>query len=89
MKDITIELRDMDSADEFYKRLEEQFPLPAYFGYNLDALHDVFTEYSGELRISFTGADDAAALMPKFIRGLKRMCADAMEENNSLEFEFI
>ena len=81
---ITIDLRDLDSADEFYKRLGEQIELPDYFGYNLDALHDVLGEKQG-LKICFTGTDDAAAIMPRFIRGLKRMCADL--DNVEAEFE--
>ena len=72
---ITIDLTDLESAEEFYKRLGEQIELPDYFGYNLAALHDVLSEKSG-LEIRFTGCDDAAAVMPRFMRGLKRMCAE-------------
>ena len=81
---ITIDLKDLDSADEFYKRLGEQIELPDYFGYNLDALHDVLEE-KRELEIRFTGSDDAAAIMPRFLRGLKNMCAGL--EDAKVEFE--
>lgn len=81
---ITIDLRDLDSADEFYKRLGEQIELPDYFGYNLDALHDVLSEKRG-LEICFTGSDDAAAIMPRFMRGLKRMCAELTDVKAEFE----
>ena len=81
---ISIDLKDLDSADEFYKRLGEQIELPDYFGYNLDALHDVLEEKSG-LEIRFTGSDDAAAIMPRFMRGLKRMCAELTDVKAAFE----
>ena len=81
---ITIDLTDLESAEEFYKRLGEQIELPDYFGYNLDALHDVLSEMHGQ-KIRFTGCDDAMAVMPRFMRGLKRMCAEL--EDNETEFE--
>ncbi|MCR4584691.1 MAG: barstar family protein [Lachnospiraceae bacterium] len=81
---ITIDLKNLDSADEFYKRLGEQIELPDYFGYNLDALHDVLDEKNA-LEIRFTGCDDAAVIMPRFMRGLKRMCAALSDAK--IEFE--
>ena len=81
---ITIDLTDLESAEEFYKRLGEQIELPDYFGYNLDALHDVLSERAA-LQIRFTGCDDAMAIMPRFMRGLKRMCADLEEAEINFE----
>ena len=81
---IIIDLKDLESAEEFYKRLGEQIELPDYFGNNLDALHDVLGEKTG-LHIRFTGCGDAAAVMPRFMRGLRRLCADI--EGVEAEFE--
>ena len=62
--------------------------LPDYFGYNLDALHDWFTEIGHETEISFTGVAEAEVMMSKYMRNLKRLCAAVEKENEHMKFRF-
>jgi len=44
--ELTIDFSSILSMEQFYEQLKKQVELPAHFGNNLDALHDVIT---GEL----------------------------------------
>ena len=52
--------------------LAAALPLPAHYGRNLDALHDVLTEFGGSWTVVFRNAGAVA-------RGLRAVCADAAE----------
>ncbi|MCR4895402.1 MAG: barstar family protein [Lachnospiraceae bacterium] len=84
----TIDLKDVYGADDLYQLLAEYIAFPDYFGNNLDALFDVFTEISEETEITFTGGAEAEAVMGKFARSFKKMCARASEENPCLHISF-
>ena len=85
MNNYIVDLTGVYSADDFHKVLRETLPLPDYYGDNLDALYDVFTEWSGPSRIEFQNTGEMEAFMPKYLRALKRLCEDAAEENPELE----
>ncbi len=82
--EIVLDLENVCTADEFYDLLDEKLDLPAYFGRNLDALHDVLTEICEETELHIINTDSVAAAMPKFYRSLKRMSADLPEENEKV-----
>lgn len=79
--EILLDLENICSADEFYELLGENMALPAYFGRNLDALHDVLGDITKETRIRIIHTDGVSVMMPKFFRGLRRLAADIHEEN--------
>ncbi len=88
MKELMISLADIYIPDEFHKRLEDYLPLPDYYGANLDALHDVLTTLPGEWHIRFTECAEAEAMMDKYMKKLKKMCANACLEKKGLGIEF-
>ena len=83
-----INLRGVYNPDDFYGVLGEQIELPEYFGYNLDALHDMFTEIGTDMEIRFVGVAEAEVMMSRYMRNLKRLCSDVEKENSHLKFIF-
>ena len=80
-KSFTVDLAGIRSAARLHAALVEQLPLPEHYGRNLDALHDVLTEYGSRWKITFRNAGAVT-------RGLRAVCADAMEETPGLEVVF-
>ena len=76
-----VDLAGVRSAVRLHAVLAEQLPLPEHYGRNLDALYDVLTEFGGRWSIVFRNAGAAA-------RGLRAVCADAMEATPGLEVVF-
>ena len=66
----TIDLAGVRSAAKLHDALAAALPLPAHYGRNLDALHDVLTEFGGSWTVVFRNAGAVA-------RGLRAVCADA------------
>ena len=80
MKELVLDIDNVCGADEFYDLLGKQIELPAYFGRNLDALHDVLTEQPETIKITLVNTDVMEAMAPKFLRKLKRMLEDIANE---------
>ena len=78
MREITLDLDNVCSADEFYDLLGKEIELPVYFGRNLDALYDVLTEQ--QITIKLLNTEVMEAVTPKFIRKLSRMLEDVADE---------
>ena len=49
----TVDLAGVRSAARLHAALAEQLPLPEHYGRNLDAFHDVLTEFGQSWRIVF------------------------------------
>ncbi len=80
MKELVLDIDNVCGADEFYDLLGKQIELPAYFGRNLDALHDVLTEQPETIKITLVNTDVMEAMAPKFLRKLRRMLEDIANE---------
>ena len=80
MKEIVLDIDNVCGADEFYDLLGKHIELPAYFGRNLDALHDVLTEQPETIKITLVNTDVMEAMAPKFLRKLRRVLEDAANE---------
>ena len=76
-----VDLAGVRSAVRLHTALAAQLPLPAHYGRNLDAFYDVLTEFGGRWSIVFRNAGAAA-------KGLRAVCADAMEETPGLDVVF-
>ena len=76
-----VDLAGVRSAARLHATLAESLPLPEYYGRNLDALHDVFTEFGSRWHIVFRNAGPS-------LKGLRAVCEDAMAETPGLEIEF-
>ncbi len=76
-----VDLAGVRSAARLHAALAAQLPLPQHYGRNLDAFHDVLTEFGGNWSIVFRNAGAAA-------EGLRTVCADAMAETPGLVIVF-
>ena len=76
-----VDLAGVRSAARLHAALAAQLPLPAHYGRNLDAFHDVLTEFGGCWSIVFRHAGAVA-------KGLRAVCGDAMEETPGLDIVF-
>ncbi len=76
-----VDLAGVRSAIRLHAALVEQLPLPEHYGRNLDAFHDVLTEFGGCWSIEFRNAGAVA-------KGLRAVCEDAMEETPGLDIVF-
>ena len=88
MKNYTIDLRDVYNMDDLQKTLVRELPLPAYYGNNLDALHDEMTEWTEQIRIDFQHVGQAEVMMPRYMKALRRLCRDVQEECSNIEIQF-
>ncbi len=88
-KTFTFDLSACYSPEDVHDVIRDALPLPEYYGGNLDALYDVLTDPHDPWELKFTGCLTAEAIVgAKFMRSLKRMCADAAKENGMLSVEF-
>ena len=76
-----VDLAGVRSAARLHTVLAETLPLSEQYGRNLDALHDVLTEFGPRWHIVFRNAGAA-------MNGLRAVCEDAMAETPGLEIEF-
>ena len=76
-----VDLAGICSAARLHAALAEKLPLPEHYGRNLDAFHDVLTEFGGCWSIVFRNAGAVT-------KGLRAVCADAMEETPGLDVVF-
>lgn len=79
----TIDLTAVESREQLHARLREALDLPAWYGNNLDALHDVLTE-GGERELVFRNADGAGGEMREYIARLRGMLEHAAAETPGL-----
>ena len=76
-----IDLAGVRSAARLHAALAEKLPLPEHYGRNLDAFHDVLTEFGARWSIVFRNAGTVT-------KGLRAVCTDAMEETPGLNIVF-
>ncbi len=80
-KSFVVDLTGIRSSAKLHAALVANLPLPECYGRNLDALHDILTEYGCNWKITFRNADPS-------LKGLRAVCADAMEETAGLSIVF-
>ena len=86
MKTIRLDVTNIATVKALHVYLAYMLDLPAYYGGNLDALHDVLGEISDQTRIVLTG-QPASAEMAAYLPRLVRVLADAAQENGMLHIQ--
>ena len=75
-----IDLTGLRDRAELHTRLREALPLPAWYGNNLDALHDALGEMEVPLELIFRNAAGADASLQDYLAALRRLGVDLMLE---------
>ena len=86
MRTITLELEHIETAAALHIYLQYMLRLPAYYGRNLDALHDALGELAQPTRI-IVCAQGARGEVATFLPRLLRVLEDAQQENPCLHVE--
>lgn len=88
MKTIRLDVSNIETVRALHIYLAYVLDLPAHYGRNLDALHDVLCEESEQVYIVLAGApvsEEMAAYLPR----LERVIKDSAAENTHVRFERI
>ena len=86
MKTINLDISNIHTARALHIYLAYMLELPAYYGKNLDALHDVLCEESENLRIVLSG-NAASEEMAMYLPRLVCVMEDCAQENPHVHFE--
>jgi len=81
MKHITIDCRQIETSCQLHAAFAEALDFPAWYGNNLDALHDCLTSLSEETEITLSYFSS----LPGFSGGFRRVLLDAEAENPYLK----
>ena len=87
MKTIVLDVTHIQTKKALHIYLQYMLDLPAHYGRNLDALHDVLAEESEALRIVLCGAQHAQGELTAYMPALLEVLEDAAQENEKLSFE--
>ena len=87
--DYQVDLAEVRSPAQLHQRVRDSLPCPAWYGDNLDALHDVLTEQGPGWTVSFVHAGALAQALPAYEAALRRMCRDAEKETPGLTILFL
>ena len=85
MKTIRLEIEHIHTVRALHIYLAYMLDLPAYYGKNLDALHDALCEESEAMHIVLTGTpagEEMAAYLPR----LERVLEDCAQENAHISY---
>ena len=80
-KTFVVDLEGMTRSCALQRRFAAAVPVPPDYGRNLDAMHDVLTEYGSAWRIEFRNS----ANVPETFR---QVCLDAAADTPGLEIVF-
>ena len=84
MKKIVIDCASLSDTAALHRCLAEALNFPAWYGHNLDALHDCLTEISEDTNLTLTGFDSLDSFRAGF-----RLVLNAAEEENPHLFVYI
>ena len=86
MKTIALDISNIYTVKALHIYLAYKLNLPAHYGKNLDALHDVLCEESEDVHITLEGkatGEEMAAYLPRLVR----VMTDCAQENGHICFE--
>ena len=82
MERIVMECGEVRTKEDFHSARAKALDFPAWYGGNLDALHDCLMELAEPVRLILRGTDALGI----FAGGFCRVLEDAREENPNLDF---
>ncbi|ETP73399.1 Barstar, RNAse (barnase) inhibitor [Lachnospiraceae bacterium JC7] len=75
-----LDLSDVTDRDELYDAIEDQLPVPNYFGRNLDALYDDLSEVIDDCTLIVKNFEEFAEHDPQYFKKFKHTLKDLMVE---------
>ena len=88
MKTIRLDISNIYTVRALHIYLAYMLDLPAHYGKNLDALHDVLGEESADVHIVLAG-EPAGEEMEKYLPRLMHVMEDCAQEHAHISFERI
>ncbi len=82
--DVTLDGRTVDSRETLHQKLSELLRLPAWYGRNLDALHDCLTELREPVTLRVIHARQLREALGGYASGLGHVLCDSAQENENL-----
>lgn len=79
-----LDLSRADSRAALHALLAGALPLPAWYGCNLDALHDCLTELSEPTELVLRGGEALDASLGSYASAFRRVLRDSAAENPDL-----
>ena len=76
------------SAEELHRALADGLHFPAWYGSNLDALHDCLTDLTEPTELVVCGESALDALLDRRAAAFRRVLRDSAEENPNLIVRF-
>ena len=86
MKTIKLNVANIQTVKALHIYLAYMLDLPAYYGRNLDALHDVLSEESEPIHILLSGMPNSEEMMA-YLPKLECVLSDCAQENDKICFE--
>lgn len=87
MKYANIDGAAVTSMADLHRLLAEQLDFPAWYGGNLDALHDCLTDLAEETTITLVHGEALAEALGSGYARFCRVLTDATEENPQLQVQ--
>ena len=88
MRNITLDLTQLEEKISLHSYLKEALAFPFYYGANLDALHDELTSETAATHIHVRYPAQPKGKMVDYLPRLLRVFQDAQRENYHLEFTY-
>ena len=88
MERVVIDCGTIRTKEAFHAALSQALRFPAWYGGNLDALHDLLTEIGTDTTLQLHGWADAEAALGAYGSRLEKVMAVSALKNPHLHLEF-
>ena len=76
-----LEVSACETAEDLHRALAEGLHFPAWYGGNLDALHDCLTDLSDPVHLTVLHAQALEDALGAYCRSFQRVLSDSAQEN--------
>ena len=78
---VVLDLSAVESAEELHREIARCLAFPAWYGGNLDALHDCLTDLSDPVHLTVLHAQALEDALGAYCRSFQRVLSDSAQEN--------
>ena len=76
-----LDISACETAEDLHRALAEGLHFPAWYGGNLDALHDCLTDLSDPVHLTVLHAQALEDALGAYCRSFQRVLSDSAQEN--------